>query len=83
MALYVAVDLSHVVYVVVGVVGLLLAQDLDDLALRLVALGLAAPVALADRLGLVGSFVSTFAPKVPVSSRVPSFSATTLNRKRS
>jgi hypothetical protein len=54
----VAVDVigypPHVVEVILGVVGLVLSEDLDDLAARLVALGLAPAVLLADRFGLVG-----------------------------
>ena len=54
MALDVAVDALHVLQVIVLVVGLVLAEDLDDLPARLVPLGLAPIVALADRLGLLG-----------------------------
>ena len=44
---------SHMLDVVVGVVGLVLFEYLDDLAARFVALGLAPAVLLAYLLGLV------------------------------
>src|SRR5215217_3870144 len=53
VALDVAVDLFHVLYVVVCVVGFVLALNSDDPAPRLVALGLATAVTLSDRLGLL------------------------------
>ena len=46
MALVVGVDALHVLPVLFGVVGLILSEDLDYLAPRLVVLGLVASVAL-------------------------------------
>jgi ABC-type dipeptide/oligopeptide/nickel transport system permease subunit len=54
VAVDVADNPSHVVDVLVGVVGLVLSENLHDLATRLVTLGLAPIVLLADLLGFVG-----------------------------
>src|SRR5215210_5579431 len=54
VAVDVADDATHVINVVVSVVRVVLPEDLDELATRLVALGLAPTVLLADLLGLVG-----------------------------